>query len=83
MQDVEWRLWFIVLLRYKLNDSLPDTRLDLAPLFSFFVFYGVTTAFKNCDLVIRHVGICTMPFIFCLIVNLVQFDSSILSLEAH
>ena len=84
MQDVEWRLWFIVLLRnLKLNDSLPGTRLDLATLFSFLVFFGVTTAFLNCDLVIRHVGTCTMPFIFCLIVNLVQFDSSILSLEAQ
>ena len=30
---------------FKLNDSLPGTRLDLAPLFSFLVFYGVTTAF--------------------------------------
>ena len=39
-------LRFIVLLRYlKLNDSLPGNRLDLAPLFSFLVFYDVTTAF--------------------------------------
>ena len=59
------------------------TRLDLTPLFSFLVFYGMTTAFKNCELVIRHVGTCAMPFIFCLIVNLVQYDSSILSLEAQ